>query len=53
MKGYNIMKRKNSTSNKPRVVIGFNTGTKIIRSKKDKQNSRQCLKLKLRNIDKE
>ena len=47
-----MTKKKNSTSsNKPRVVIGFNTGTKVIRSKKDKQNSRQRLKLELRNID--
>ena len=53
MKGYIMIKKKNSTSNKPRVLIGFNTGTKVIRSKKDKQNSRQHLKLELRNIDKE
>ena len=46
-------KTKQKNSNKPRVVIGFNTGTKVIRSKKDKQNSRQRLKLELRNFDNE
>lgn len=47
------MKRNKNSNIKPRVVIGFNTGTKVIRSKKDKQNSRQRLKLELRNINKE
>lgn len=35
---------------KPRVLINFNTGTKVIRSKKDKQKSRQRLKLELKDM---
>ena len=34
---------------KPRVVVQGNTGTRVMRSKKDKQNSRQALKLQLKN----
>lgn len=34
---------------KHRVVIRGNTGTRVMRSKKDKQNTRQNLKLQLRN----
>ena len=34
---------------KPRVVVQGNTGTRVMRSKKDKQNTRQALKLQLKN----
>ena len=34
---------------KPRVIVRGNTGTRVMRSKKDKQNTRQNLKLQLRN----
>jgi hypothetical protein len=33
---------------KPRVVVQGNTGTRVMKSKKDKQNSRQALKLQLK-----
>ena len=33
---------------KPRVVVRGNTGTRVMKSKKDKQNTRQNLKLQLR-----
>ena len=33
---------------KPRVVVRGNTGTRVMRSKKDKENTRQKLKLQLR-----
>ena len=34
---------------KPRVVVQGNTGTRVMRSKKDKKNTRQALKLQLKN----
>ena len=34
---------------KPRVVVQGNTGTRVMKSKKDKQNSRQALNLQLKN----
>ena len=34
---------------KPRVVVRGNTGTRAMKSKKDKANSRQALKLQLKN----
>lgn len=34
---------------KPRVVVMGNTGTRVMRSKKDNQNTRQALKLQLKN----
>jgi hypothetical protein len=34
---------------KPRVIVRGNTGTRVMRSKKDKQNTRQALKLQLKN----
>ena len=34
---------------KPRVVVQGNTGTRVMRSKKDKANTRQALKLQLKN----
>ena len=34
---------------KPRVVVQGNTGTRVMKSKKDKANSRQSLKLQLKN----
>lgn len=33
---------------RPRVVIKGNTGTRVMRSKRDKQQSRQALKLALK-----
>lgn len=33
---------------RPRVIVRGNTGTRIMRSKKDKSSSRQALKLELR-----
>lgn len=33
---------------KPRVVVRGNTGTRVMRSKKDKANTRQKLKLELK-----
>lgn len=33
---------------KPRVVVRGNTGTRVMSSKKDKQNTRQALKLQLK-----
>ena len=33
---------------KPRVVVQGNTGTRVMKSKKDKANSRQNLKLQLK-----
>ena len=34
---------------KPRVVVQGNTSTRVMKSKKDKANSRQALKLQLKN----
>lgn len=42
-------KMKAKKEYKPRVIIRGNTGTRVMRSKKDKQNTRQNLKLQLRN----
>ena len=42
-------KMKTKKEYKPRVIIRGNTGTRVMRSKKDKQNSRQALKLQLKN----
>lgn len=33
---------------RPRVLVKGNTGTRVIKSKKDKQSSRQSLKLALK-----
>ena len=33
---------------RPRVVVRGNTGTRVMRSKKDKSSSRQSLKLELK-----
>jgi hypothetical protein len=33
---------------RPRVVVRGNTGTRVMRSKKDKSSSRQALKLELK-----
>lgn len=35
---------------RPRVIVKGNTGTRIMKSKKDKQNSRQSLKLALKSV---
>lgn len=43
------VKLKVTKEYKPRVVVHGNTGTRVMKSKKDKQNSRQALKLQLKN----
>ena len=43
------VKNKVTKEYKPRVVVRGNTGTRVMRSKKDKQNTRQALKLQLKN----
>lgn len=42
-------KTKAKKEYKPRVIVRGNTGTRVICSKKDKQNTRQALKLQLKN----
>lgn len=42
--------KKTKKEYKPRVVVHGNTGTRVMRSKKEKQNTRQNLKLQLRNV---
>ena len=42
-----IMKRK-TKEYRPRVVVKGNTGTRVMKSKKDKAHSRQALKLALK-----
>jgi len=37
------MNAKNFKTLRPRVMIGWNTGTRVIRSKRDKARSRQAL----------
>lgn len=41
---------KKKTPYMPRVQIKMNTGTRVMSSKKDKQNSRQRLKRALRDL---
>lgn len=41
------MKKQEQVPYKHRVIVRGNTGTRVIKSKKDKVNSRQNLKLKL------
>lgn len=43
------MKNNVKKEYRPRVVVLGNTGTRTMKSKKDKQNSRQSLKLALRS----
>ena len=43
------VKFKVTNEYKPRVIVRGNTGTRVMRSKKDKQNTRQALKLQLKN----
>ena len=43
------MKRNNNKNYKPRVVVRGNTGTRVMKTKKDKLTSRQALKLALRD----
>ena len=45
---YNAPVMKNQTPYKHRVIIRGNTGTRVMKSKKDKMNSRQSMKLRLR-----
>lgn len=45
---YNKSMKNKAKEYRPRVVVKGNTGTRIIKSKKDKQNSRQSLKLALK-----
>lgn len=42
------MKQPKQKEYKPRVVVRGNTGTRVMRSRKDKANSRQALKLALK-----
>lgn len=42
------MQKKRNTEYKPRVVVKGNTGTRVMKSKQDKQNTRQALKLSLK-----
>lgn len=46
---YNKSMKNKVKEYRPRVVVKGNTGTRIIKSKKDKQNSRQALKLALKS----
>lgn len=41
------MKKQEQVPYKHRVIVRGNTGTRVMKSKKDKVNSRQNLKLKL------
>ena len=45
---YNAPVMKNQTPYKHRVIVRGNTGTRVMKSKKDKMNTRQSLKLRLR-----
>ena len=40
------MKKKSKKSYMPRIIVKMNIGTRIIKSKKDKANSRQALNKK-------
>jgi hypothetical protein len=42
------MKQIKQKAYKPRVVVRGNTGTRVMRSRKDKANTRQALKLALK-----
>lgn len=42
------MKRTTKKSYKPRVIVRGNTGSRVMKSKKDKANTRQALKLALK-----
>lgn len=42
------VKLKVTKEYKPRIVVQGNTGTRVMKSKKDKANSRQQLKLQLK-----
>lgn len=44
-----MKKRKKKLPYMPRVVVKMNTGTRVIKSKKDKMNSRQALKRRLQD----
>lgn len=44
------MKANKKKEYKPRVVVKANIGTRVMKSKKDKMNSRQKLKLELKNF---
>lgn len=43
------MKSNTKKEYRPRVVVQGNTGTRVMRSRKDKKNTRQALKLALRS----
>lgn len=45
---YNLVMKDKAKEYRPRVVVQGNTGTRIMRSKKDKSFSRQTLKLELK-----
>ena len=40
--------KKQTKEYRPRVIVRGNTGTRVMRSKKDKTSSRQALKLELK-----
>lgn len=42
------MKKKSKKPYMPRIIVKMNTGTRVIKSKKDKANSRQALNRKTR-----
>ena len=42
------MKNTTKKTYKPRVVVRGNTGSRVMKSKKDKANTRQALKLALK-----
>lgn len=44
------MKKMSKKPYMPRVVVKMNTGTRTIKSKKDKANTRQALNKKTRDI---
>lgn len=46
---YNKSMKNKVKEYRPRVIVKGNTGTRIMKSKKDKQNSRQALKLALKS----
>ena len=43
------MKKRSKKPYMPRIVVKMNTGTRVIKSKKDKANSRQALNKKTKD----
>lgn len=42
--------RKTKTPYMPRIVVKMNTGTRVVKSKKDKASTRQALNKKIREM---